>query len=139
MLISTVLVTFVILLTDVASPEDRSTKGVAEQYLSAILDGDRERALGLIRLEVLCSGAGMEEEVDKHLALFASAAVRHVTITVRDIGGGVAYNPGTEAADIQFEYKRLVWSWPSSRCSGSDCCERLGWKSERWLRPARIA
>ncbi len=106
LLISTVLVTLVILVTDVASPRDRSTREVAEQYLSAILNGDKERAWSLIILEVLCSGAGMEEEVDKHLALFASAAVRNVTITVRDIGGSVAYNPGTEAADIQFEYRR---------------------------------
>ena len=106
LLITALLVTLVVLVTEVASPRDRSTREVAEQYLSAILDGDKQRAWGLIRLEVLCSGAGMEEEVDKQLALFGSSAVRNVTITVRDIGGSVAYNPGTEAADIQFEYRR---------------------------------
>lgn len=83
----------------------RTTRGAAEMYFSAIIDRDRERALSLMRLEILCSGAGMTEQVDLQLARFGSAEVRDVSINVRDLTGSVAYNPGTEGAQIRFEYR----------------------------------
>ena len=93
----------------------RPTRTVAELYLTAIITGDRERALGLIREEALCSGAGMYERIDEHLALFSATQVRNIEITVEDIGGSVAYSPGTEAADIRFEYRRADSSaWHSA-------------------------
>lgn len=89
-----------------SSSKKRTTQDVAALYLSAILDGDKEAALDLIRLEVLCSGAGMTEEVENHLARYRAVKIRELNITVRDVSGSIAYNPGTEAADIRFEFRR---------------------------------
>ena len=84
-----------------------STEHTAEAYLAAILAGDKAAAMSLMRLEPLCSGAGMQEQVDLQIERFGSAQVRNIDISVHDLTGSVAYNPGTEGADIHFEYKQV--------------------------------
>ncbi|MFC1879792.1 hypothetical protein ACFLZW_07745, partial [Chloroflexota bacterium] len=70
-----------------------SAINTAEAYLAAVLAGDKEGAMGLMRLEPLCSGAGMEEQVDLQITRFANTQVRDVSIDIHDLTGSVAYNP----------------------------------------------
>ena len=81
-----------------------SSRQVAAAYLEAILEGDKELALDYVRGDALCSGPTMYDEIDRHLELFAGSRTRNARITIRDLTGSVAYNPGTDAADITFEY-----------------------------------
>jgi hypothetical protein len=59
----------------------------------------------MVCLEPFCSGAGIEDQVDLQMERYDTAQVRNVSISVQDLTGSVAYSPGTEGADISFEYK----------------------------------
>jgi hypothetical protein len=93
--------------TPIATPRLRTTSTIelAEEYFSAIVDGDREGARSLIGADPWCTPIDVGEKFEGHLAMLGSTQVRNVSIEAVNISGHVAYPPGAEAARIFFEYK----------------------------------
>jgi hypothetical protein len=90
---------------DGLSHEEGSTYAVAEAYLLTIMAGNKEAARHLYRADPLCSAPAPypDQKIGEHMAMLASSQVRNVHIKVAP-AQGAAYTPGSETAEITFEY-----------------------------------
>jgi len=78
---------------------------VAGRYLEAITGSRRKKAEALVKSDAWCSPAGLSEQFDRQWQAFASSETRNVSVSYVDVGGWIAYPPGSESATVAFEYR----------------------------------
>lgn len=111
--------------TVIVTPEPTSTSSaslavqLAQEYFSAIQNGDAQGAKALLVPGARCTPGDLWTKVDSQLASLASAEIRGIEISEKDISQIVEiYAPDAQAACVAFEYRKdngSVWS-PANVC-----------------------
>jgi len=87
---------------------------IAERFLAALLDGAAAQARQMITAAPWCTPSGLDAMLESGLRTFTDAHVREIRIQEVDIGGWLAYPPGTEAASISLEFRLNEMEWRSA-------------------------